>query len=630
MAGFLSLVVHLWGMCLLIFLLHYYNPRFGFAPLVMTLGAITALSQNQFAIFIQPVIGVRMSINSNVLIPTVILAVLLLYIANGAAPARLTVYTMVGINLLVLVMFLLYRTYLSFEGSGTFSRVAPDVLLPTINPRVTLGSLSAFLADMLVITVFYQGVRNHVPKMPEWIVIGLALVAALWTDALVFRVIANFGVENFLSSMVGDALGKTISALILWLPLAFYLTRIAPKMPGHVGSANRRTLDVLFGSIEETKLELVRTEQALAQSEAARRKEAGYLQLISDNINEALWLAGPNPTDHAFFVNKAYEDIWGRSAAHIYADPQGFTGSLHPEDRERIVSGMHRQRDGNYDVEFRIIRPDGAIRWIRDRAFPVYDDFGALYRIVGIAEDVTERQQLEKQQLELAVEREKVKLLRDFIGETSHDLKNPLTSMSLKIEYLQKLQDPARIHQQLRDLELLTERMSKMIDDLVMLTRLENLKELPLIRVDINRIISEICATMRPIIDEKKLALNLDLKNGEIVMYASATDIERALANLIDNAVHYTPQGGTVSVATESQASEFTIRVADTGIGIPESDQSNIFNRFYRGSNTRGMNGTGLGLAIVKKVVDQHQGQIEVSSTIGTGTTFIMHLPKAN
>jgi two-component system, OmpR family, phosphate regulon sensor histidine kinase PhoR len=131
-------------------------------------------------------------------------------------------------------------------------------------------------------------------------------------------------------------------------------------------------------------------------------------------------------------------------------------------------------------------------------------------------------------------------------------------------------------------------------------------------------------------LDEKKLELSLELKNGEVTMYASATDIERALVNLIDNAVNYTPQGGTIRVQTESREHEVMIRVVDTGIGIPESDQSNIFNRFYRGSNVRGLNGTGLGLAIVKKVVDQHQGQIEVSSVIGTGTTFIMHLPKAD
>jgi PAS domain S-box-containing protein len=629
MSGLLLLVVHLWGLSLLIFVLHYYNPRFGFAPLIMTLGAITVLTQNQFGIFVQPVPSISLSVNANVLVPVIIFAVLLMYIANGAVPARMTVYGVVGINVLTLIGLLLYRTYLSLDGGGSFSGLPVDQVVPAINARITLGSLVAFLADMFVIAVFYQGTRNFVPKMPEWVVIGLSLLAALWTDALLFRLIAHFGRADFATLMTGDIIGKTLSAFILWMPLAFYLTRIAPTLPGYVGAANRHTLDVLFGSLEETKLELVRTEQALAKSEAERRKESEHLRLISENINEALWVAGPKPTDHAFYINHAYELIWGRSAATIYAQEHSFVDSIHPEDRDRIVAGLHRQREGNYDVEYRMIRPDGNIRWIRDRAFPVYDESGALFRIVGIAEDITERQQLEKQQLELAVEREKVKLLRDFIGETSHDLKNPLTSMSLKIEYLQRLQDPVRIHQQLKDLEMLTERMSKMIDDLVMLTRLENLRELPLISVNINRIIDEICTTMRPMLDEKKLELSLELKNGEVTMYASANDIERALANLIDNAVNYTPQGGTIRVQTESREHEVMIRVADSGIGIPEKDQLNIFNRFYRGSNVRGLNGTGLGLAIVKKVVDQHQGQIEVSSIIGTGTTFIMHLPKA-
>jgi PAS domain S-box-containing protein len=629
MTGLLLLAAHIWGLSLLIFVLHYYSSRFGFAPLMMTLGALTVFTQSQLGIYVEPIPDFLMFVSSNALIPVTLMAILMVYVSNGAVPARLLVYSVMGISVLTLGVLVLYSVYLSLDTAGTFSSVPPDELIPTLNLRVTVGSLVALLTDMFVIAVFYQGVRNYAPKLREEIVIGIALLAALWTDALLFRLVADFGTIDFVDLLPGDVLGKTLSAVILWIPLAYYLTRIAPKMPEHVGSANRRTLDVLFGSFEEIKLTLVRTEAALAKSESERLKEAERLRLISDHINEALWIAGPNSKDYAFYVNPAYEQIWGRSANSVYTDEASFITSLHPEDRERIVAGMHRQREGNYVVEYRIIRPDGSIRWIRDRAFPVHDEKGDIYRIVGIAEDITERQQMEKQKLELAVEREKVKLLKDFIGETSHDLKNPLTSMSLKIESLRRLQDPERIHQQLHHLETLTTRMSKMIDDLVMLTRLENLRELPLVNVDIDRIISEICETMRPIIDEKKLALEFNSQNGEVVMYASSTDLERALANLIDNAVHYTPQGGTVSIQTEMQATEVTIRVADTGMGIPESDQANIFNRFYRGSNARSITGTGLGLAIVKKVVDQHQGQIEVSSVIGKGTTFTIRLPIA-
>ncbi|MFN8376616.1 MAG: ATP-binding protein [Anaerolineae bacterium] len=629
MSSLVLLGLHVWALSVLIFTLHYYSPRFGFTPLLMILGGITVFTQSQLGIFIEPTSDLVMFISSNALVPVILVAVLVIYVANGAAPARMTVFAVMGVSIMTLLLLQLYRVYLSLPNGGTIRTISPDQLIAALDLRITIGSLSAFLIDMFVIAVFYQGVRNYAPRLPEAMVIGIALLAALWTDALVFRFVTDLGRIDFVQFLPGDVVGKTLSVLLLWPPAAYYLTRIAPKLPGHVGSANRRTLDVLFGSFEAIKQELLRTEEALAQSEAERRKEAEYLGLISNNINEALWLVSRGQQDHAFYVNHAYEQIWGRTAPTIYADADAFAASIHPEDRERVLSGLAKQAEGNYNVEYRILRPDGTIRWLRDRTFPVRNERGEYERIAGITEDITERKQLEKQQLELAVEREKVKLLRDFIGEASHDLKNPLTSINLKIEQLRRTADPERQAKHLHDMEMLSRRMSRMIDDLITLARLENLKELKLIRLNLNQMIDDICQLMRPLIDEKKLELALDLKNGEFSMYGSQRDLERALANLIENAVHYTPQGGQVSVQTESQEREVLIRVADTGMGIPEVEQANIFNRFYRASNARSISGTGLGLAIVKKVIDQHQGQIEVTSALGTGTTFVLRLPKA-
>lgn len=105
----------------------------------------------------------------------------------------------------------------------------------------------------------------------------------------------------------------------------------------------------------------------------------------------------------------------------------------HPDDKERVLANLSRQSQPNYDVEYRIMRPDGTVCWVRDRTFPIKNEHGQVYRIAGISEDITERKQLEKRQLDLAIERERVKLLRDFINEASHDIKSPLTAINLKI-----------------------------------------------------------------------------------------------------------------------------------------------------------------------------------------------------
>jgi signal transduction histidine kinase len=268
---------------------------------------------------------------------------------------------------------------------------------------------------------------------------------------------------------------------------------------------------------------------------------------------------------------------------------------------------------------------------VRDRAFPIRNEQGEVYRIAGITEDVTERKQSEKQQLELAVEREKVKMLRDFVSEATHDLRNPLTTFGLKIGLLKSTTDPEKRRRHLDELGQQAARMGKMIDDMLTLVRLERRGETTLIDTDLHELIHEICAEMQPLFDAKAIELRLDLAETTPLLQADRDDLARALANLIDNGLHYTPRGGRLCVETQVADQSVAIRVSDTGIGISPEDQPHIFDRFFRAANARSVDpgGTGLGLVIVKKIVEQHGGRIEVSSTFGQGTTFSVYFRNA-
>ncbi len=134
-------------------------------------------------------------------------------------------------------------------------------------------------------------------------------------------------------------------------------------------------------------------------SQGIERKRAGELleeserrfRQLADNINEAFWIVDPNRRE-MLYVSPAYEEIWGRTRAALYARPDSFYEALHPEDRPAILKAAEEQKRGERaDSEYRILRPDGSIRWIRDRAFPIKGKDGAVSRIVGIAEDITER-----------------------------------------------------------------------------------------------------------------------------------------------------------------------------------------------------------------------------------------------
>lgn len=628
MANLLLLIADMWVLSALVLLLHYLTPRFGFAPLLLTTGALTVLLAGQKNIYIQPTPGLLMFVDSNVLVPVVLLTVLVVYVANGSVPARMTIVGILCLDIMALVILVIYRAHLSLPTSGSTNAIPPQMLVPPLNPRVTIGSLAAFAADMFAIAVVYQGIKNVIPRIPEWVVVGLALLGGLWTDAVVFQMVAFVGTKNFLVFLPGDVAGKTLSAFILWPVAAFYLAYIAPRMKDYVGPFNRPTLDVLFGSFEEIKLALVRTEKALEKLEIEQREDEEKFHEIAENINEALWLSNVNSAP--FFINRAYEVIWGQSAASIYADPDSFEKSIHPEDRERVLAGMPLKEAGSYDMEYRIVRPNGEVRWVRDRAFPIRDEAGVIYRIAGITEDITERKQSEQDRVELAVEREKVRFMRDFISEFSHDLKTPLTAINLKVYQLARTEDPGKRRAHVDELEQHTRRMSEMIDNLLTLARLENIGEIARVFVDVNQIVRQICNDLQPQVEDKQLQLVLELTQDKMPVEGVADDLSRAFANLIENAIHYTPTSGTVRVRTQASGHEALVVVSDTGIGIPTDEQSHIFERFFRASNARSADpgGTGLGLAIVKKIVEQHHGRVEAHSAEGIGTTFSVYLPQ--
>ena len=129
-------------------------------------------------------------------------------------------------------------------------------------------------------------------------------------------------------------------------------------------------------------------------AEAALRKSEERFRQLAENIHEVFWMSALESSS-ILYVSPAYEQIWGRSCASLYEHPKDWLEAIHLIDRPRILTALKRQKQGNYDEEYRIVRPDGEIRWIRDRVFPILDEQGIIYRLAGIAEDITTRKQVE-------------------------------------------------------------------------------------------------------------------------------------------------------------------------------------------------------------------------------------------
>lgn len=223
-------------------------------------------------------------------------------------------------------------------------------------------------------------------------------------------------------------------------------------------------------------------------------------------------------------------------------------------------------------------------------------------------------------------------LQRHFLADISHELRTPLTIMLSSLDLLKKEggTDPTFQASALENIQLEAERMARMVTQLLILARTDasaTMTREPLLVVDI---VDDVCRKARP--SDSKLNLEyreLDLVEDAVVL-GNADYLKQLFLILLENAFKYTPEGGKVEVIGTLNEDTVAITVADTGIGIAESDLSRVFDRFYRAENARFRSGMGLGLSIAQSIAEQHGGKITLESTVGQGSRFTVILPLLN
>jgi signal transduction histidine kinase len=222
----------------------------------------------------------------------------------------------------------------------------------------------------------------------------------------------------------------------------------------------------------------------------------------------------------------------------------------------------------------------------------------------------------------------------DFVRMVAHELRSPLSAVQSMLKVLQEGFVGALTSKQedlLRRSERRVSTLLAMVSDLLDLAagKMEQLRGEKK-RVVLNEIITKVAELLQTSAEEKGLEFEVDITEEPLVILGFEDGLERVFMNLVSNAVKYTPAGGSVAVRAWSENGQVKVEVSDTGIGIPEEALPRIFEEFYRAKNAKAveMEGTGLGLAIAKDVVEQHEGQILVESTVGRGSTFYVILPK--
>ncbi len=218
-----------------------------------------------------------------------------------------------------------------------------------------------------------------------------------------------------------------------------------------------------------------------------------------------------------------------------------------------------------------------------------------------------------------------------FTADASHELRTPISLIRTEAEIaLRKTRGDAEYREALRHILLEAERTSSLVEELLSLARADSGREnLHLTFVDLRAAVTEITDEWRHLIEARNLHFTQQFADREFPVLADRSALQRLLAILLDNAVKYTPASGVIELGLEARGDKAVITVRDSGIGIAESDQTRIFERFYRvdRARSRELGGAGIGLAIADWIVQQHHGSIAVQSSVGNGSTFLIELP---
>ena len=251
---------------------------------------------------------------------------------------------------------------------------------------------------------------------------------------------------------------------------------------------------------------------------------------------------------------------------------------------------------------------------VRVRVAPVGDAGG---HVALLVEDVTEARRVEA-------------VRRDFVANVSHELKTPVGAMSLLAEALQDAsEDPTAVRRFAGRLQHEAGRLARLVQELIDLSRLQGDDPLPdASLVPVDKVVAEAVDRTRTAAAARGISI---VRGGErgLTVSGSESQLVTAVGNLIDNAVHYSPEKTRVGVAVRSREGAVEISVTDQGMGIADKDLERVFERFYRAdpARSRATGGTGLGLAIVKHVATNHGGEVSVWSVEGSGSTFTLRLP---
>jgi PAS domain S-box-containing protein len=364
------------------------------------------------------------------------------------------------------------------------------------------------------------------------------------------------------------------------------------------------------------------TEQVAAQR-ALRQSEEKF-RTITDAMPQMVWSAGADGGND--YSNQRWIEFTGLSNEDLLG--MSWVSMIHPDDLVALQTNWSRSLEHGtlFEIEHRIRHRNGAYRWVLNRALPVRDEAGKVVRWMGTVTDVHDQKQ--------AAEEYKAANIRkdEFLAMLAHELRNPLAPISTAAQIL-KLPgaDPKRVAHASDVIGRQVKHMVELVDDLLDVSRVNRgLVELECLPVDLRWVIQNAIEQARPLIEKKGHTLATRFGAADAIVIGDRKRLVQVMANLLNNAAKYTPEGGQITVAADITDRQVKLSVSDNGIGIEASLLPRIFELFTQAKRTpdRAQGGLGLGLALVHSLVGLHGGSVDAASEgLGKGSRFSVVLP---
>lgn len=567
------------------------------------------------------------------------------YLARREKPLSFTV-------LLLLGLFIALQNLLWLSLSPARERIFPGIILPILlmhpTGTIALGLLFQHLERQLklneTLKISEERYRSVIDTMAEGVLVRYTDQTGSTHNASAHRILgeaAELTVNNKplpagWSLLFEDGTPATLNDLPGVIALhtkqpQFHHVRGLQKPDGQIiwVSANAQPMfkpgsDEPYGVVT-TVTDITEQRRAHDQLEHERR----LLRTLIDSTPDYIFIKDPqgrfvvSNVAHAQAVSTTPEALAGKTAFETF--PPELAAQYDADDHAVMESGQ-----ALLNVERTTLDASGQFKTVLTNKIPLMNADGECTGLIGISRDITDRKRLESQTMELAAEQQRIGVLRQFMRDLSHDFRTPLTVINTSVYLLQKITDPVQQRQQLDKLKTQSERLTQLFDELLTMTRLDSdVDPINLEPVDVNQLVHTLVDREKPAAQVKYQTMEFTPVPELPLIAADEPSLRRAITALLNNAIVYTPEHGTISLRTRQEADAVLIDVQDSGIGISKEALPHIFDRLYRADEARSTHsgGMGLGLSIAKKIVEAHGGSITVESSYGQGSTFRLRLP---